>query len=131
MQERIQRECNINIVTCGHCGNVMLHKIEDTNLLCECGFESEPSDFPDLYYSGLENNYSDELIKDKTYLGQIEINHNDGIKVYSTKNGYTLEFYVGGRLIDECDCLDDDHVWRELKAREYLKSVRKVILEML
>jgi predicted RNA-binding Zn-ribbon protein involved in translation (DUF1610 family) len=41
----------INIVTCGNCGSTLLHRIEDENINCpDCGFDSEPCDFPDLNY---------------------------------------------------------------------------------
>lgn len=48
------REINaadINIVTCGNCGSVILHRIEPDieELTCPyCGYESEPCDFPDF-----------------------------------------------------------------------------------
>ena len=47
--EMVQKS-NINVVTCGNCGSVNLHRLEDTEITCaDCGFESEPCDFPDLY----------------------------------------------------------------------------------
>lgn len=49
MQEIIDK-AKINIVTCGMCGDVLLHEIEDEEIKCHCGFESEPCDFPDLIY---------------------------------------------------------------------------------
>jgi len=40
----------INIVTCGNCGSVNLHRLEDTEITCmDCNFKSEPCDFPDLF----------------------------------------------------------------------------------
>jgi len=40
----------INVVTCGNCGHVVLHRSGDTELSCpDCKFTSEPCDFPDLY----------------------------------------------------------------------------------
>ncbi len=40
----------INVVTCGNCNHIMLHRIVDTELSCpDCKFTSEPCDFPDLY----------------------------------------------------------------------------------
>lgn len=49
-----------NIVTCGQCGEVFIHEIinikEDTDpnyITCPyCEFNSEPCDFPDLFYHG-------------------------------------------------------------------------------
>jgi hypothetical protein len=44
-------DANINIVTCGMCGSVVLHKIESEEIECyDCNFISEPCDFPDLFY---------------------------------------------------------------------------------
>ena len=57
LQERIQSS-GINVVTCGDCGYVMFHEITDNFYAkCLCGFESnEPSDFPDFWCRGQENN---------------------------------------------------------------------------
>jgi hypothetical protein len=39
----------INLVTCGDCGEVLLHRLRDTEITCPyCNFTSEPCDFPDL-----------------------------------------------------------------------------------
>lgn len=41
----------INIVTCGECGCVNLHRSKDEEISCQdCGMVSEPCDFPDLFY---------------------------------------------------------------------------------
>lgn len=54
LQEEM-RSHGINLVTCGKCGDVMLHKIPTETIECPyCDFESEPCDFPDLFYRGLE-----------------------------------------------------------------------------
>lgn len=39
-----------NVTTCGDCGAIKLHaEIKDDLLECDnCGFESDPCDFPDL-----------------------------------------------------------------------------------
>jgi predicted RNA-binding Zn-ribbon protein involved in translation (DUF1610 family) len=51
LQKEIVAKSGINIVTCGNCGSTLLHRIEDENMKCpDCGFESEPCDFPDLNY---------------------------------------------------------------------------------
>ena len=40
----------INVVTCGNCSHIVLHRSVDTELSCpDCKFTSEPCDFPDLY----------------------------------------------------------------------------------
>jgi rubrerythrin len=44
-------QSNVNIVTCGNCGDVVLHKINDEEITCPyCSYTSEPCDFPDLFY---------------------------------------------------------------------------------
>ena len=67
---------------------------------------------------------------EKTYLGQIEQGITK-VMVYYIDSGYFLEFYTNDRVMAECELLDDDHVWRELKMRGFKKSFRKVILSML
>lgn len=58
LQEEIQKTSGINIVNCGSCGSILLHRIGEDDIECPyCGFESEPCDFPDFLYSGIENNY--------------------------------------------------------------------------
>ena len=53
-QYQLRQEVNvaqINIVTCGMCGDVLLHRMEDEDIKCPfCEFEGEPCDFPDLNY---------------------------------------------------------------------------------
>lgn len=47
----ITYKAKINIVTCGNCGDVLLHRIENLDIECPyCDFNSEPCDFPDLFY---------------------------------------------------------------------------------
>ncbi len=42
-------DSGINLVTCGNCGNVLLHKLSDIKITCHyCEFTSEPCDFPDV-----------------------------------------------------------------------------------
>jgi predicted RNA-binding Zn-ribbon protein involved in translation (DUF1610 family) len=59
--EEIQSVANINIVNCGHCGDVFLHRIidideKDTDIQCpHCGLKSDPSDHPDYYYEGWDD----------------------------------------------------------------------------
>ena len=64
LQEEIQSLANINIVNCGSCGAVVLHRrvsIEDyqdgvDDIVCPyCDYTSEPCDFPDFLYNGMEN----------------------------------------------------------------------------
>jgi predicted RNA-binding Zn-ribbon protein involved in translation (DUF1610 family) len=51
LRQAILVATGINIVTCGDCGQVMLHRIEEVEITCtECGFTSEMCDFPDLNF---------------------------------------------------------------------------------
>jgi|TARA_X000000368_G_C22872946_1_gene641765 predicted RNA-binding Zn-ribbon protein involved in translation (DUF1610 family) len=57
MAQEIVNKTGINIVTCGNCGDVLLHNINDldsegtsNDIVCpSCGWESESCDFPDLF----------------------------------------------------------------------------------
>lgn len=41
----------INLVTCGNCGCINSHTLDAENVKCvKCGYEDEPSSFPDLFY---------------------------------------------------------------------------------
>jgi hypothetical protein len=44
-----------NIVTCGNCGSVLIHRTNVTEIECYCGTH-DISDCPDLNYQGMENN---------------------------------------------------------------------------
>lgn len=49
--EEIVSKTNINIVTCGDCGNIVFHRTPTEEIECpHCGMKSEPCDFPDFYY---------------------------------------------------------------------------------
>lgn len=51
LYQEIVKSSGINIVTCGDCGSVVLHEVNDLEITCpDCGFKSEPCDFPDLNY---------------------------------------------------------------------------------
>ena len=53
LQSELQ-DLGYNIVTCGNCGATLIHKTSDEKIVCvDCGFQGEPSDFPDLYYPEL------------------------------------------------------------------------------
>lgn len=55
IQEKMQ-SAGFNIVTCGNCGNILLHEIGDKSIECFCDSEMELSDCPDYWYSGMESN---------------------------------------------------------------------------
>lgn len=64
LQNRIVLLADVNLVNCGSCGDVMLHEVvnitdemeeEDYAIECPyCDFKSEPCDFPDFFYDGME-----------------------------------------------------------------------------
>jgi hypothetical protein len=57
LQERIQREAKVNIVTCGNCGSVVLHELNKFKIDCPyCNVKMSVYDCPDYLYSGMENN---------------------------------------------------------------------------
>jgi uncharacterized Zn finger protein (UPF0148 family) len=44
-------DSGVNIVNCGVCGDVLLHKLKQEEITCpHCSFTSEPCDFPDFIY---------------------------------------------------------------------------------
>lgn len=53
LQEEMQSK-GFNIVTCGHCGTVLLHRTGEETIQCFCG-EMALSDCPDLWYEGAQN----------------------------------------------------------------------------
>lgn len=41
----------VNLVTCGNCGGVLLHKTAEETIECpHCNYLGEPCDFPDLIH---------------------------------------------------------------------------------
>lgn len=52
-QEQLQRELQslgYNVVSCGNCGDVLLHRTPTDEIQCpHCTLVGEPCDFPDLY----------------------------------------------------------------------------------
>lgn len=76
LQERVISLAKINIVTCGHCGSVLLHELNDELITCACcKHELDQSDCPDLWYEGCQNN--SEFEEDLT----TEIDVEDVVKV--------------------------------------------------
>lgn len=50
LSQEIVKNAKINIVTCGSCGDVLLHRIDEIEIECpNCGLISEPCNFPDLF----------------------------------------------------------------------------------
>lgn len=51
----IREKANVNMVTCGHCGTIVLHEIksvdDDFSITCfDCNTKLNLSDCPDLWY---------------------------------------------------------------------------------
>lgn len=70
LMNHIRTYANINIVTCGHCGSVILHEtdLEGTITCYDCKSEMDLSDCPDLFYTGMEDSKvfeEEEQITDK------------------------------------------------------------------
>lgn len=58
----IRYKLNLNIVTCGNCGTVLLHKSDVENIHCyECNEQMEPCHCPDLWYDSDINNYEEVI----------------------------------------------------------------------
>jgi len=134
LMNNISYYANINIVTCGHCGTILLHEFKsinkDNTIVCfGCKREMALSDCPDLWYEGcIENMEFDD--DEEVYLGNLEQGITN-IKVYGIDYGYRLKFYSNDNQMSVADCLDSDHVWRELRARGNKKYICKAILSML
>lgn len=57
LQEKVQKLANINIVTCGNCGSILLHERNKyTICCCYCNRKIDVSDCCDYLYRGMENN---------------------------------------------------------------------------
>ena len=67
LMDIIRAKADINMVTCGHCGTILLHEMkpmfnDDNTILCfNCKREMDLSDCPDYWYEGcIENSEFDE-----------------------------------------------------------------------
>lgn len=50
MAREVYEVAGINIVSCGDCGSVMLHRVGALVLTCPyCAYSGDPCDFPDVY----------------------------------------------------------------------------------
>ena len=137
LMNHIRHYANVNMVTCGHCGTILLHnsnkEFDKEPLVCfSCKTEfTDASDCPDYWYEGIvESSEFDEEDEEEVYLGNIEKGITN-LKVYGIDYGYRLKFYTNDIERAVADCLDSDHVYRELEVRGYKKSFRKVVLSML
>ena len=84
LMDDIRVKANINIVTCGHCGSVILHErnLEGTLTCYDCKSEMDLSDCPDLFYTGIESStLFDEEFYDVDDVLTSEISSSDVIDV--------------------------------------------------
>lgn len=57
LQNKVRSLANVNIVTCGHCGSIVLHDTNANQIECPyCDRVMDVSDCPDYLYDGMENN---------------------------------------------------------------------------
>ena len=61
LMNKIRNKANINMVTCGNCGTILLHKRKsinaDNSIICfGCKTKMDLSHCSDYWYSGVENN---------------------------------------------------------------------------
>lgn len=147
LQEELQSVANMNIVNCGSCGSTLLHRIvpltvdtavEDYYITCPyCNFHSDPCDFPDFLYSGMENSeeFDEEpkadapdlledaisqitvtLLKNLEYGEEIELNAE-----------YTLYHYTE----DDVIVLNRTEDWEEIFQILYNDHEEEIIFEKL
>ena len=82
LQQEILSESGINIVTCGDCGATILHRSKQTVIVCpDCGFMSEPADFPDLNVVGttleMQHPLYNMVMGTKRVLDEVFLNDDD------------------------------------------------------
>jgi hypothetical protein len=74
----IRAKANINIVTCGHCGTILLHEMkqinEENTIVCiGCDNEMELCDCPDLWYEGCIGEFFDDEPTDEILTKHISV----------------------------------------------------------
>ena len=79
LMNHIRTYANVNIVTCGHCGSVLLHEtgLEGTITCYDCKSEMDLSDCPDLFYTGME----DSSVFDEEVIPTKQITFNDVFRI--------------------------------------------------
>lgn len=61
LMEEVRRKSNINLVTCGRCGTLLFHKMNDDKVDCpSCIITMDVHDCPDYLYEGMPE-LDDEL----------------------------------------------------------------------
>lgn len=105
--EEVQRVAGINVVNCGSCGSVLLHRIvpltmdtpeEEYDITCPyCDFTSEPCDFPDFLYEGMEHSLIMDIVL-------TSLRNNDTLFIDQAKS---VEDAIDNGYIDTCDIFED------------------------
>ncbi len=106
LMNHIRTYANVNIVTCGNCGSVILHEtdLEDTITCYDCKSEMDLSDCPDLFYTGIENSavfneelgeVGDELTSEITSADVIEVAFNLNLNPTLSQIHEVLRLYDG------------------------------------
>jgi len=61
LMREVLNKTDINLVTCGHCGSILLHRLDDEIINCySCKRDMESCDCPDFFYEGMPE-LDDEL----------------------------------------------------------------------
>lgn len=61
--DEIRAKANINMVTCGHCGSILLHRMKDEIINCySCKRDMSLDDCPDYWYEGMPELDEDEYV---------------------------------------------------------------------
>lgn len=107
LMDDIRAKANINMVTCGHCGTILLHEMksinEDNTIVCfGCKREMDLSDCPDYWYEGcIENSEFDEdeeegiLSSEITSADVIEVAFNLNLNPTLSQINEVLRLYDG------------------------------------
>ena len=103
LQQEILSATGLNLVTCGNCGTTIIHHTKQTAIVCsDCGFMSEPCDFPDLNVSGTTREMQHPLYQmavglprllDEVFLNDDE-NEENPLNIYVNATNYGM-FFLG------------------------------------
>jgi len=63
LMDEIRDKANINMVTCGHCGSILLHRMNDEMINCySCKRDMNTNDCTDYWYEGMPELDEDEYV---------------------------------------------------------------------
>jgi hypothetical protein len=112
LQHKIQSLAKVNIVTCGNCGSVNYHELEQETIECfDCMEVMAVCDCPDFWYAGVENNR--EFAGGKL---TEEISVADVINV-AESIGMNVSVYEITQVLNDYDSevkSDENSSWREI-----------------